>query len=292
MELMQLRFFCRAAATGSFVRAAEHFQVPPSSISHSIRRLEQELGAPLFDRTPNRVSLNAHGQLFYQGISQALDAIDQSTTRFTRDTGRRLKIGYSQGRDILERTFGDYTARNPGSDITIEKITAGASTSGFDIIVSAETPTLTEHISAHVLQEPMILCAAPNTLKDISIELLQEQPFITSSIKGNIYKNVMRICTAIGFSPKISLELQMTNLIPQYVSRGMGITILPYQSWSVSLRKYELDGWVLDGFYRDTYIYCRKQLHPHAQANQFLELLREHFSQHQNAEPPFPHLSF
>ena len=52
------------------------------------------------------------------------------------------------------------------------------------------------------------------------------------------------------------------------------------------------DCWVLDGFYRDTYLYYQKQPHPHAQAKQFLQLLREYFKQHQKTEPPFPHLSF
>lgn len=291
MELMQLRFFCKAASTSSFARAAEQFQVPPSSISHSIRRLEQELGAPLFDRTPNRVALNPHGQLFYQGIQQALDAIDQSAARFTQDTRRRLKIGYSQGRDILERTLLSYTAQNVHSDATIKKISGDMRTNDFDIVVSAEAPVLTDHSTEYIHREPMILCTAQNSLKEISAAALQALSFITSSSNGNIYKNVQRICRAIGFAPKISLELQMTNLILQYVSQGMGVTILPYQSWAVSMHKYPLDCWVLDGFYRETFVYYRKQRHPYEAAEQFLQLLLNNFRQQLETTPPFPHIS-
>jgi hypothetical protein len=66
MELLQLRHFCDAAKTENFSTTAKRFSVPPSAVSQSIRRLETELGASLFTRRANTVSLNATGEEFYK----------------------------------------------------------------------------------------------------------------------------------------------------------------------------------------------------------------------------------
>ncbi|MBQ4556163.1 MAG: LysR family transcriptional regulator, partial [Clostridia bacterium] len=47
MELLQLKYFCAAAKAESFVSVANQYMVPPSSISHTIAKLEKELGAQL-----------------------------------------------------------------------------------------------------------------------------------------------------------------------------------------------------------------------------------------------------
>src|ERR1700756_5850514 len=64
MELHQLRYFCAVAETGSFSRAAEHSHVAQPSLSQQILKLEDELGARLFDRLGRSVRLTAGGQAF------------------------------------------------------------------------------------------------------------------------------------------------------------------------------------------------------------------------------------
>ena len=61
MELLQLRYFMESAQRGSFAATAEQYIVPATSVSAAVRRLEQELGCQLFDRTSNRITLNENG---------------------------------------------------------------------------------------------------------------------------------------------------------------------------------------------------------------------------------------
>jgi len=64
MELHQLRYFCAVAETGSFSRAAERSHVAQPSLSQQILKLEDELGARLFDRLGRSVRLTDLGKAF------------------------------------------------------------------------------------------------------------------------------------------------------------------------------------------------------------------------------------
>src|SRR5918997_565655 len=64
MTLQQLRYFLAAADRGSFSAAAEELLLAQPSLSEQIRRLEGELGVPLFVRAGRRLELTEAGRLF------------------------------------------------------------------------------------------------------------------------------------------------------------------------------------------------------------------------------------
>src|SRR6201981_2950657 len=78
MELHQLRYFCAVAETGSFSRAAEQSHVSQPSLSQQIRKLEDELGARLFDRLGRSVRLTAIGQTFLPRAPPVLRALEDA----------------------------------------------------------------------------------------------------------------------------------------------------------------------------------------------------------------------
>ena len=59
MDLNRATTFVRVVETGGFTRAAEAMGLPPSSISRSVARLEEELGITLLERTTRKVSLGS-----------------------------------------------------------------------------------------------------------------------------------------------------------------------------------------------------------------------------------------
>ena len=63
MELEQLRQLAMIAEEGTMLAAATRMHLSPSALSRSLRRLEDELGQPLFDRTKNSMRLNDQGRL-------------------------------------------------------------------------------------------------------------------------------------------------------------------------------------------------------------------------------------
>ena len=70
-DLRQLEYFCAVARTGSFTKAAEDLGISQPSLSEQIARLEQGLGAALFERLNRRIELTPLGEAIL-GKAQAL----------------------------------------------------------------------------------------------------------------------------------------------------------------------------------------------------------------------------
>lgn len=78
MELQQLKYFKAVAAIGKISDAAEALFISAPALSTSISRLEKELGVKLFDRTSNRITLNAQGQIFLKHVNEVFATLDSA----------------------------------------------------------------------------------------------------------------------------------------------------------------------------------------------------------------------
>jgi LysR family transcriptional regulator, transcription activator of glutamate synthase operon len=76
VELRQLRAVEAVARHRHFTRAADELHVVQSALSHQVRRLEEELGTPLFERTSRRVSPTEAGQAIAARARRILAEVD------------------------------------------------------------------------------------------------------------------------------------------------------------------------------------------------------------------------
>ncbi|MBY4205939.1 LysR family transcriptional regulator [Rhodococcus fascians] len=75
MEIKQLRYFLVVAEELHFARSAERLHVVQAVVSQQIRRLEHELGQPLFDRSKRQVTLTPAGCRLVPEAHAVLDAV-------------------------------------------------------------------------------------------------------------------------------------------------------------------------------------------------------------------------
>ena len=96
MDLRQLRYFLAVAEELHFTRAARRLGIAQASLSEQVRRLEDEIGAPLLGRTSRQVVLTPAGQLVRNRARHVLADVDD-TLRSARDVaaGRlgELRVG-------------------------------------------------------------------------------------------------------------------------------------------------------------------------------------------------------
>lgn len=106
MEFRQLRHFVAVAEELHFARAAERLGMEQSPLSHSIRNLEAELGAKLFQRTTRRTWLTRAGMRFYHEARRILRDIDAATASVRRnDTDEPLVVRLALGEDLASEPF-------------------------------------------------------------------------------------------------------------------------------------------------------------------------------------------
>jgi DNA-binding transcriptional LysR family regulator len=75
VSLAQIEYFVAVAREGHVGRASTALRIAQPAISRQIRRLEGELGAPLFLRTPRGMKLSGAGQIFLEHASAILEGV-------------------------------------------------------------------------------------------------------------------------------------------------------------------------------------------------------------------------
>ena len=138
--LSALRAFEAAARHGSFKLAAHELAVTPTSISHQVKSLEEQLGLKLFDRFNRRVELTQAGEHYVTALTRAFDDIDAATRQLNAhgksdEGGQRLVIVCNPGfvDCWLRARLADFQSHHPGlwpeiisSDATREELAGGA----------------------------------------------------------------------------------------------------------------------------------------------------------------------
>ncbi|MEL6348085.1 MAG: transcriptional regulator GcvA [Myxococcota bacterium] len=121
-SLSGLRAFEAAARHLSFTRAAQELYVTQGAISHQIRALEEELGYPLFNRLPRRVTLTEEGQILGQALTGAFEDIVGALAEIGRLQQQGwLTVSASPSFAVkwLVPRLDDFRAHHPEMDVRI-----------------------------------------------------------------------------------------------------------------------------------------------------------------------------
>jgi len=124
MEIRQLRYFMSVVRLGAVGAAADAHFISQPAVSVQLKKLEEEVGEPLFERRGRRMVLTPAGDHLARGVESVLaqmDALDASLARFKGLETGTLKMGNIDAASIyvLPEVYRAFHTRYPGVQIEI-----------------------------------------------------------------------------------------------------------------------------------------------------------------------------
>lgn len=241
MEAKQLRYFLAVVRAGSFVKAAEAQGVAQPSLSQMIRRLEDDLGVPLFDRLGRTVKLTAHGEALLphaEAVLREMEMARQAVEAGKSPERGRVRLGVIPTllpgaaapavRDF-EKHFPEITLElhEQVTERLIEKLRLGE----LDLALVALPLKHDEIVCSELFREPLLAAVPPDH------EMAGADAVVLSKLKGEkllllreghcLREDVLEACTRARADFETYFESDQLDSLLALVEAGFGVSLVP-----------------------------------------------------------------
>ncbi|MBV8619194.1 MAG: LysR family transcriptional regulator [Curvibacter sp.] len=243
MNLRQLRQFIALAETGNFHRAAERLHMAQPPLSVSIRKLEDELGSALFERSPAGVVLTGAGQAMLQDARRALfhaDQCRQAVQDAREGEGGVVRLGIigSSTYALLPELIPSLRQHHPKimmelTEATTTEILDGLVSRRFDAgLVRYPVPDPAGFELLPLDRDEFVLAVPEHSplarREAIALSEAADEPFIMypqAKVPGLSMLAMMR-CQLSGFTPRVAQEAMQVQTILSLVATGLGVGLV------------------------------------------------------------------
>lgn len=242
VELRQLRYFVAVAEELHFARAAEKLRLAQQPLSAQIRRLEDDLGVRLFERTTRRVELTAAGAALLPEAKAALEHAERGVKAArlaAQGSLGRLTVGYISTTlyNVMPTTMRVFREQLPDVEVTLrelcpphleEAILAGEVQAGF-LIPQPGFPDLT--IDPLVRERVMVALPAGHrlaALERVPLGELERESFVNydREVAPTVHDDVLALCRAEGFSARVVQLAGSDQAVLGLVAAGVGVAFV------------------------------------------------------------------
>jgi DNA-binding transcriptional LysR family regulator len=243
-DLAQIHAFAAIAERASFARAAVHLGVSRSSLSETMRALEEKLGVRLLNRTTRSVSLTEVGERLLEQVRPVLESFDAAmeSVNVFRDQPAghvRLTVPRPAAKTVLQPVIAEFLKAHPA--ISLEIVTDSALT---DIVQGRFDAGIRP---GHRLEQDMIavrvgedarptVVASPDYLKERGVPKIPAELQAHNCIRGRFGSGALApwIFEKRGKSMEVAVEGSLIvsdgDLALQAALDGVGIARLPISS--------------------------------------------------------------
>ena len=221
IDLRYLRFFIAVAEEMNFSRAAERLHTVQPSLSRQIRRLEEIVGTPLFNRDRHKLTLTGAGQVFLGQSRIILDQINHAIAfaqQKAREDAGQITIGFILGTEsqLFPRLVPALRKRYPDIKLSyralteVEQIAAleGKTIHAGFLAGPIDNPAISTELIMH---QRMIVALPANhplaRLKRIPVHRLAEFPLVPpTAVDSNYITFINQLATNAGVKFKHGSE--------------------------------------------------------------------------------------
>lgn len=244
IETRLIRQFVAVAEELNFHRAAERLNMSQPPLSQAIRKLEADIGSPLFVRTNRSVTLTPAGHAFLATARQVLAELDQGVAharRVAEGIAGRLALGFITlgPRPLIITALGRFRARHPDvafalSEATTAEQVEALGKGALDLGFMRRPGAAGADLALESIQREAIHVALPaghrcDTGGPVALAALADEPFVMSArrLGPAFHDQLIALCQHAGFSPRIAQEGRQMQTLVGLVAAGFGIALVP-----------------------------------------------------------------
>jgi len=255
LDINQLEVLVTVAQEQSFSRAAEALHRTQPAVSQAVRRLEMELGEPLFDRSSKDGTLTAAGQVLYDFAQQMLNLRQgaHAAIRELKDLhhGKLLLSANEYTVMYLLSVLPVFRARHPHIKVEVKRSLASRIPSeilGRDVEIGVVSykPNDSAIASVPVMQDELALIVAPShplaQKETVSVRELGAESFIAHNVASPYRERVVRTFEKYKTPLNISIEMPTLEAIKRFVEQGIGVALVPRLTAQIEIARKQVVG--------------------------------------------------
>ncbi len=246
----------------SFSKAAEKLYISQPALSATIKRVEEEIGLPIFDRSSNPIKLTQAGKYYIEAIESIMNLENEMRSYFNNllDNSRgTINVGAASFycTYILPTIVQEFEAEYP--DYTVNLLEANADElmkclhSGIvDIVIDVEKKGISRAFDSVVWSKENLLLAVPSsfeinnhlkkyrlTFEDVSsgnylikthpkmdVKMFSNENFLLLKQGNDMYERSLNICKKADFTPKVTIYLDQMLTAYNIARKGKGIAFV------------------------------------------------------------------
>lgn len=241
MDVDQLYYLKTLAKVENFTKASEELLLSQPALSRSISRLEEEIGAPLFERKSRGVTLNQYGKVFLEHASRALNELEEGRQRvldMVHPTRGTISLAFIQtlGSSFIPDLIGEFKREFPEVSFALSqnissKIWGDVATARIDIGFCSPQESSQNISTLPVRTEELFLIVPVGHRlagkEEVDLREVADEPFITFKPGTALHDLIKELCEEAGFQPKIIFEGFEERTVVDLVGANFGVALVP-----------------------------------------------------------------
>ncbi|WP_169743911.1 LysR family transcriptional regulator [Deinococcus misasensis] len=238
MLLSQVQVFLMVLETGSFTEAAFRLNVAQSSVSHSLSKLEKQLGVKLLQRDRSGVRLTPQGEAllpYFRSIAHGVAQLQLAARQQQGEVSGKVKIGSfpSTSCRILPRAISALKQQHPQVEVLIFEGTSSEVERWLDNhtvdLAFVELPTHSHFQLKAVFQDQLRLIVPHGHPLDVEGEILLSQispyPYVLS--KFGCEPLIRQAFMQQGLTLDVVYEVRDLTTLMALVEENIGVSLVP-----------------------------------------------------------------
>lgn len=234
MELNQIKQFRVIAMTENISKAAELLYIAQPSLSQTLKRLENELGTPLFERRGRKIILNGAGKIFLKYCDEIVTALDsaskeineylgveksdinilvESTSLIILDVAEKMRKHYPWSLPHFYQGFCD----------------------DWDLKICSDIGPDCGNPSTVVLEEPIgIILPEDHFLaskNEIRKKDLENCDFLSLNHSDGLTRIISHFCSKADFKQNITMYVESSSVLLELLKKNFGVAFAPQYTW-------------------------------------------------------------